>query len=426
MSEFLDAIYNGRRVGKIHYADDQVTFSYTDRWQNDHSAFPLSLSMPLASTHYPDEIVRPFISGLLPDDPEVLRRWGRQFHVSSRNPFRLLAEVGEECAGAVQFIKPNRTEEWMGYSPPEGITWLSENDLAERIQHLVEDRGAARQLGDEGQFSLAGAQTKTALYQDPEGKRWGIPHGTVPTTHIIKPNLGDFEGFEINEHFCLKLATQLGLKSANSSTREFNGHPVIIVERYDRAWIGGQLARIHQEDFCQTLARLPEIKYQNEGGPSAKDIFEILRIHSSAAHDDILRFLDALIFNYLIGGTDAHAKNHSLLISGGGQVRLAPLYDLISILPYPHQPKKLKLAMKIGGEYLLHKIRTRQWEKAADEWGLEFGTVRKRLVKMATSIPKAAAGLAQTIPQSKGSILLALAEKISERAENCLSDFENS
>lgn len=422
MTETLEAIHDGRRVGRLTYKDDRLRFVYADDWRGYPGAFPLSLSMPLARPEHPDEIIHPFISGLLPDDAEVLRRWGRRFHISPRNPFRLLAHVGEECAGAIQFVPPERGAQWLGDSPPEGINWLDEGELTKRIEDLVQDRSAARRLGDEGHFSLAGAQAKTALYRDPDSGRWGIPKGMTPTTHILKPNRGEFEAFEINEHFCLKLAARLGLKAAHSWTEMIGKTPVIIVERYDRARSGGRLVRVHQEDVCQALARGPENKYQNEGGPSAKEIFALIREHSSQAREDEGRFLDALIFNYLVGGTDAHAKNFSLLIAGGGQVRLAPSYDLISILPYARDPKQVRLAMKIGGDYLLWKIGKDHWEKAAAEWTLDPRQVFERIVQMVLVMPEAVRDVGETIEvphQAEKAFLRKLMNSIRERAEAC-------
>lgn len=120
--------------------------------------------MPLAGAHYTDAVVRPFLWGLLPDNDEVLRRWGQRFHVSPRNPFRLLAHVGEECAGAVQFLRPERVEEWLQGTAPGGINWLDEKELEQRIRELVADHAGSRRVGDEGPFSLADAQPKTGLY----------------------------------------------------------------------------------------------------------------------------------------------------------------------------------------------------------------------------------------------------------------------
>jgi serine/threonine-protein kinase HipA len=422
MSEILEAICDGRRVGRLAYTDDRLTFAYADEWRGDPDAFPLSLSMPLARPEYPDETIRPFIAGLLPDDAEVLRRWGQRFQVSPRNPFRLLAHVGEECAGAIQFVPSERASQWLGVSPPDGIDWLKDGELTERIADLIKDRSVARRLGDLGQFSLAGAQVKTALYRDPDSGRWGIPNGATPTSHILKPNRGDLEGIEINEHFCLRLAAGLGLKVAHSRTETIGKIPVLIVERYDRVRLHGRLVRIHQEDACQALSRNPENKYQNEGGPAAAEIFALIREHSTQPIEDEGRFLDTAIFNYLIGGTDAHAKNFSLLIAGRGQVRLAPCYDLISILPYTRQPRKAKLAMKIGGEYLLWKIGRGHWEKAAAEWNLDPDRVFDRIVQMTSALPEAVRKVRDTMAapeEAEGTVLGTLLTGILERAEQC-------
>lgn len=401
MSEELVALYQGRRVGLMHYAGDRLRFTYTDVWRDDPEAFPLSLSMPRNQREHRDQVVRPFISGLLPDDNEVLRRWGQKFHVSPRNPFRLLAHIGEECAGAIQFVTPERADAWLERDAPEDIDWLGEAEFVKRIANLVNDSSQARLLGDVGQFSLAGAQAKTALYRDAKLPRWGIPKGATPTTHILKPNRGNFVAFELNEHFCLRLASELGLITAKSRTETIGDVRVIIIERYDRIRLEGKLIRIHQEDTCQALAKMPDRKYQNEAGPSAKELFALIRNHSTKPQDDVLRFLDALIFNYLIAGSDAHAKNYSLLFGGGGQIRLAPLYDLISTLPYPREipPRQIKLAMKIGGEYKHYNIGAKNWEKAAREWGLDRDQVLDRLVALAQKLPETAAIIARKISE---------------------------
>jgi hypothetical protein len=88
-------------------------------------------------------------------------------------------------------------------------------------------------------------------------------------------------------------------------------------------------------------------------------------------------FVDAIIFNWLIAGTDAHAKNYALLLGGNGAVRLTPLYDLASILPYQTiNLQKAKLAMKIGGEYRLRNIRLRHWKRFAADLLVLAHTVR--------------------------------------------------
>lgn len=430
MSESLEAIYNDRRVGVIRYERDRLRFEYDSLWREDRTSFPLSLSMPVTRRAHDDTVVRPFLSGLLPDNIEVLRRWGQRFQVSARNPFRLLSHVGEECAGAVQFVPSESSERWLAGEAPEGVTWLAEEELVERISDLVNDHSRARRIGDVGQFSLAGAQAKIGLYRDAGSNRWGIPEGAMPTTHILKPNIGTFDHYEENEHFCLQLARRLGLQTARSWTERIGKIPVIIVERFDRAAVGSRIMRIHQEDTCQALGRMPEIKYQNQGGPSAAEIFELIRDHSTRLREDVERLLDAMIYNWLIGGTDAHAKNYGFLLAGGGQIRMAPLYDLSSCLPYPRDipPKKAKLAMKIGGDYLLWKIGRDHWKKAAEDWKLDPDRVFDRIIRMASAMPEAVRETGEVIAypaKSEREWRRKLMTAILERTGDCLRQIKS-
>lgn len=428
ISEKLIAIFGNEIVGELLYSQDRISFEYNESWQNKPDSFPLSLSMPLIARQHSDKVVRPFISGLLPDNMEVLRRWGQRFHVSARNPFRLLTHVGEECAGAVQFVTEGKLPSHLLISEKPTVTWLSDDELAERIRTLVTDHSSARRLGDQGHFSLAGAQPKTGLYRDPESERWGVPYGKTPTTHILKPDTGQFGNYDLNEHFCLKLANQLGLKSADSKLQIIGEIPTIIVKRFDRINLNGSMIRIHQEDTCQSLSHPPESKYQNEGGPSAKDIFNLIRENSSKPQDDVARFLDALIFNWLIGGTDAHAKNFGFLIAEDSQVRLAPLYDLSSCLPYPLDIpiQKAKLAMKIGGQYHLRKIGKMQWITAASEWNISTEIITKKMVHLSKNLPNAMSTIISETASDRHlnhSFLEQLCEHIDGRAQQILNDY---
>jgi len=161
--------------------------------------------------------------------------------------------------------------------------------------------------------------------------------------------------------------------------------------------------RVHQEDFCQSLRVHPSKKYQSDGGPGPHEIVDLLRANVTesanrqkrtmsreltAADEDINTFVDALIFNWLIGGTDAHAKNFSILIGGGGLVRLAPLYDVASILAYPRiDPMRAKLAMKIGGEYRLRDVGWENWRQFATSIQLPQNDLLDRARTMAENLP---------------------------------------
>ena len=213
MKEQLLAYQGEQRVGIIEWErnKDQLQFCYDESWRANPKAYPISLSMPLAIERHDHEKIEHFIWGLLPDNDTTLRKWGKKYGVSSRNAFKLLSFVGEDCAGAIQFIKPEREEFWFTQNQAsETVEWLTQKEVNDRIELLKNDHSATRLKTDTGYFSLAGAQPKIALQFDPKEKRWGVPRGRTPTTHILKPATGEYDGFAENEHFCLCVARQLG------------------------------------------------------------------------------------------------------------------------------------------------------------------------------------------------------------------------
>ena len=334
-------------------------FEYDAAYAADPASIPLSQSMPLTQRTHGTRSIANWMWGLLPDNEVTLNRWAQRYKVSARNPFALLTAMGEDCPGAVQLAPPGFDLAGRGK-----VQWISAADLDKRIRALLEDPGAGRLSSDPGQFSLAGAQSKTALYR--AGEKWGVPSGRTPTTHILKPEGPRFAGLAANEHFCLELARMAGIPAARSEVRIFDGNPTIIVERFDRYRDkrDGLIKRIHQEDCCQALGVHPNRKYQSEGGPGIPEIMDLLRF-TKAPDIDRDRFMRAQAFNSLIGGTDAHAKNYSILYEPGGGFRLMPLYDLISFLPYHQSRAQLTLAMTIASRRAIDEIRLNHWERAA-------------------------------------------------------------
>jgi serine/threonine-protein kinase HipA len=419
MTSELIALLAGKEMGRVQRdAHGRLSFSYSDEWRADPDAYPLSLSMPLAAKEHRRSDIEAFLWGLLPDNERVLERWATKFQVSARNVFALLSHVGQDCAGAVQFVTPDRLDAIRSGSEDK-IGWLEEGDIAERLKTLKTDHAAWRLPSDTGQFSLAGAQPKTALLL--EGNRWGIPCGRLPTTHILKPPTGAFDGHAENEHMCLMLARNLGLPVVQSQVMKFGDQIAIVIERYDRQRQGNDIVRVHQEDICQALGIMPTKKYQNEGGPSPAVIVELLRAASTDREADVATFAAALGFNWLIGGTDAHAKNYSLLLSGP-QVRLAPLYDVASILPYDKFDKrKVKFAMKIGGDHKLDQIGLRQWQKFARETRLDADAFLARLTLMAKQLPDEVS-TARELARGRGldaPVIDRLAAQLAERGREC-------
>lgn len=420
MTDTLAVLLDDAVAGSIiRLNQGRLRFDYDDEYRQRRAATPLSVSMPPSIRSHPDSDISPWLWGLLPDNDRVLARWARDFQVAAK-PFSLLSTpIGHDCAGAVRFAPVEEALQIL--ARPGAVTWLTEEDVAQRLRELRQDTTAW--LGREftGQFSLAGAQAKTALLL--KDGRWGVPSGSAATSHILKPAVQGFDDHDLNEHLCLDAARRAGLVIARTRVATFDDQSAIVVDRYDRRIVDGELVRIHQEDTCQALGKPPDRKYQNEGGPSAKDLATLFRtiMPPRVADDAVWRFLDALIWNWLVAGTDAHAKNYSLLLSGG-DVRLAPLYDIASALPYDEHERELKFAMKIGGDYRVYPHRN-TWDKAATDLGLDADAVLERVVRLATIAPDAfsdaasdedVVALDRPLPQR-------LVDLVADRAKRCLA-----
>ncbi|MFV0298530.1 MAG: type II toxin-antitoxin system HipA family toxin [Hyphomicrobiaceae bacterium] len=399
MSELV-VLLADHRIGVVTLSRGRLTFDYDADWLQNPNAIPLSLSMPLTKARHGDAAIKPFLWGLLPDNEATLAAWGRRFGVSPRNAFALLGHIGEDLQGAVQLVPPEGLEI---LRKREGVTRLSPEALETAFRALMRDPGATQFSEEGGQFSLAGAQPKKALYR--VGDAWYEPRGRTPSTHILKPPIPNLAGQVQNEAFCLRLAGRLGLPTPHIWIEHFGDLPVVVIERYDRVRMkgktrlaldqrGGEVRRVHQEDCCQALATMPQTKYQAEGGPGIADIMQLLSGSAKPAEDRD-RFMRAQAFNFVIGGSDAHAKNYSVLLTRLGRFRLAPLYDLISLLPYLDRRRDGKLAMPIDGQYRFDRIAPRHWERQARAAGYAPDRAMAHIRDCLARLPDEASALAQ-------------------------------
>lgn len=419
MADALLVVMGERPGGTLtRLAGGRLRFDYDDEYRRGPEATPLSLSMPTPVASHADAVVTPWLWGLLPDNDAVLSRWARTFRVSASSPFALLATpVGEDCAGAVRFVTAEGADGLP--APREEVAWLTEDDVASRLRDLRLDSTAWLGRAATGQFSLAGAQAKTALlFRD---GRWGLPTGGAATTHILKPAIVGLDDHDLNEHLCLDAAGRAGLPVARSRVARFGEESAIVVERYDRLVSDGRLIRVHQEDLCQALGVHPARKYQADGGPGPGDIAGLFRrvMPARVADDAIWRFADALAWNWLIAGTDAHAKNYSVLLSGH-DARLAPLYDIASALPYGEHEASLRFAMKIGGDYRVASHRN-TWPAAAADLGVDPERLIERVRVMADRAPAAfAEAAAESDVASLESVMpRRLSDLVAQRAGRC-------
>lgn len=352
MTHLLDVYYREEKAGVLSQEDGgALSFAYDAGYLEGSRSSAISFSMPLQEAAYGDRIVRPFFSGLLPDEGARQRLSGA-LGISSGNTFGLLEVIGGECAGALSLYPAGEAPL---SSDDDGVEFLSTERLEEILGKLRE-----RPLlgGEEGvRLSLAGAQDKLAVCV--EGESIGLAKGGRPTTHILKPFIQALDGTVENELFCLRLAARLRLPVPNVEMRRVGAIPFLLVERHDRArHEDGTITRLHQEDFCQALSVPPELKYEAEGGPGTEASLALIGRATARPAADRLGFIRMLILHYLVGNADAHGKNYALLYSGGIP-DLAPLYDVLCTAAYPRLDKKL--AMAIGGRAVPDTIHLQQW-----------------------------------------------------------------
>jgi len=377
MARHLDVWLLGAHVGTLSQIEGRLSFAYSPGVTT-----ALSQSLPIRPEPFDDRASRPFFAGLLPEGVKR-KQIAKTLQVSAQNDYALLESLGGECAGAVTLLEPGQTPP-ASDAPPE-VRWLDSKQL---LQVLDEMPLRPMRAGDDGlRLSLAGAQDKLPVVLDTDGMRTGLPLNGSPSTHILKPPIAGVDGSVFNEAFCMALAGAIKLDVARTEIRAIadGAQPrhYLLVERYDR-YTGVLRLRLHQEDFCQALAIVPEHKYQNEGGPGLTQAFALLRSATRPSAPQTLKLLDFVVFNVLIGNHDAHGKNFSLLYTPAGVV-LTPLYDALCTAVYPQLTEKM--AMKIGSKYKFSEVMERHWGQFATDAVLSPAQVKKRILDIARRLP---------------------------------------
>lgn len=413
MIRTLDIWWDHRRVGQLTQdAHGDLGFVYAAEWLEQQDAPPLSAFLPKRSEPFSRRECRPFFGGLLPEEGQRDAA-ARALGVSRGNDFALLDRLGGDVAGALQLLPPGEA--------PTALTGPFHAEPLDDAQLVaVLDRLPAHPLlaGEGGlRLSLAGAQSKVPVVVDRGAV--ALPAPGQPTTHILKPPIARFPATTENEAYAMRLAAAIGLDVAAVEPRVVLGRTFLLVTRYDRVTEpDGTVRRVHQEDFCQALGFAPEQKYAADGGPLLRDCFALMRRVSVRPAVDVLKLLDAVIFNLIIGNADAHSKNFSILYGQPG-ARMASLYDLLSTVAYPDLSPKL--AMKIGKRATLAEMDAKGWAAFAAEAGLGLPLVRRRVREMAETVIIHATSVAEAIlaPGLDDTALLQQASMVTERGQRC-------
>jgi len=423
----LNVFVNNRLAGRLlKAAAGAVAFQYDRTWLAWENGFPISLSLPLRDSAHTGAAAIAVFDNLLPDSPTVRRRVAERTGAQGSDSFSLLERIGRDCVGAMQFLPDDVAID--GLAPIEGEP-IGEGEI-ERVLADLPRAPLGIDLEHKFRISVAGAQEKTALLF--HAGQWLRPLGTTPTTHILKPQLGevptafgtmDMANSVENEHYCLKLMAGFGLPVAKTEIATFGARKVLVVERFDRRWRNGmQLLRLPQEDCCQALGVPSTQKYQSHGGPAAADILKLLGGGDDPL-DDQAAFLKSQIVFWLIGATDGHAKNFSIFLRPGGRYALTPLYNVLSTQPLfdaqpiPHSKFKLAMSAGAGRKYRILDITGRHFVETAKEAGIGptiIDRVLTEIVRDAATAPQSAlAMMPDKFPAAiHDSIVTALGERL--------------
>lgn len=353
--------------------------------------------------HYVGDPVIAVFDNLLPDNDDMRRRVAAKTHADGKDFYSLLATIGRDCVGALQFLP-----EGMDPGPAGAVNSdiLTDVRIAEILAAL---EGAPLGLGDDAEFriSIAGMQEKTALLYLNDA--WHIPHGSTATTHIIKPQIGRHRGIDLtqsveNEFFCMQLLIALGLPSAATQIVDFDNQRALVIQRFDRRWTrDGRLLRLPQEDCCQALSILPSRKYQSDGGPGITDILEFLKASDHPADDQVF-FMKSQITFWLMAATDGHAKNFSVFLHPGGGFRLTPLYDVMSTQPLLDtgqlRRNQMRLAMAVGNNrhYRVHDTLPRHFLQSAVKAGMPKSALLEIMEQLCIQMPLAINDVCDALP----------------------------
>jgi len=374
----LGVFFEDRLVGSLdRQPDGRLAFEYAATWLAGAASFSVSVSLPLAPGRNIDLAAPAFFANLLPEG-QVRQALVRKLGLSESNDFALLKAIGGDCAGALSVVPGLQAPAADGpsYEP------LSDDRLAamaRRFSVLAEVSGGQRL-----RLSLAGAQDKLPVYVDAEG-RLGLPLGGSPSSHILKVPARSYKHLPANEVLTTQLARAVGLEAIDAELLSVDGVDVLLARRYDRRMTDGTLGRLHQEDLCQALGRMPSTKYEQEGGPTFAEAVEVVRKQSAEPLRDLQQLLRWLVFGTLVGNADGHGKNLSLLYERPGVARLAPFYDLVCTHAYPQLDHEL--AMSVGGRRDPGQIGRAQWQRLAAEVGIGRRLVLDEVERMATRMP---------------------------------------
>ena len=382
MMENLSVLLNRAPLGLLTLAgeDDRYSLTYAASWIASQG-YPISPHLRPGTCV--SEQVKRFLSNLLPEG-KWLEELSVDHQISKSNIFGLIALIGAETTGALTFHYDGDARDLR----PTAFREVSAAELTERIAQR--QRISIATWDGKPRLSVTGVQDKLPIMIRPDGAM-GFGEGDLASTHILKFGRRPEMHMIINEFICMKLAESVKLPVARVSLQRL-GEPVLVVERFDRRWLGEKVDRLHLIDGCQLLDLPPAYKYERPFGKSG----EGARIRTGASLPKLFAasrncripalalrdLLNWTLFQLLIGNSDAHGKNISFFVGKAG-IDVAPSYDLLNIDIYDEFERDLALA--IGDEFVAEKVKPYDFAEFCDASHLPLRQVAISLKNLCTA-----------------------------------------
>ena len=411
---FIEINGQNEYVGEIVGSDSSdARFTYAERYLENSEHRAISIGLPMEEKTFDSMRTRIFFEGLLPEGftRRCVVEW---MHIDEDDYLSILAGLGRECLGAIKIVDET-----------EDTTAPEYRELSAGEVYALASEGATEsaELVTKSHLSLTGASGKVGLYYDAKREKWYLPIGEAPSTHIVKQSHVRLKKIVTNEQLCLLTAKNLGIDIPESfivTTDDNEENVLFATKRYDRKFVSDNRTlsgmpvphRLHQEDFSQALGIAASSKYEKNNEGYMKMLFDVIRSYSAEPMTDALRLWDICVFNYLIGNTDNHIKNLSLLYSEDlKSIRLAPAYDIVSTRIYKSSTENM--ALSIGGIYNINEITREAFEKATVQVGIGTKMAMKRFDSMVS-------GFSDAMNQAKTELKQQGVEQIDQISENIM------
>lgn len=362
-------------VGWLGHQAGEFFLAYDSSWQTGGRGFALAPQFPLHQERHQGHTVRAFFENLLPEG-QALDDVFAALQMREASWFELLGHLGRDLPGVLKLLPEGSAPDVQQAYAPLPLATLNQR-LANRAQVPL------LMTNVHGGMSLAGAQDKLAVRFNPRSHALSDSVGDSPTTHILKPDTRQarYQPSAINEFACMKLARAIKLPVPDVWLLR-TPEAVLVVQRYDRTVdAGGQIQAVHQLDGCQLLGHGSAWKYQRMAGLVSVPLLAHALRALPVTGQDMLQLLRWVMFNYLIGNADAHAKNLSVLVTPTGH-RLAPFYDLLCVRVYGDHG----LALFIGDDDQFDAVGRHSWEALCEDCGFGLLPTLKEFRRMSQTL----------------------------------------